>query len=534
LQSPSKRVFARAATGLIRGYSTIDIFYISISTLGIGTSLIQLGTWVPYAYPGADLSLLMLLGLIVNLFIGLNWVVLAVSMPRSGGDYIFVSRGLGPRFGFLASWATVTQQFVFSAADTYFFVTTMLGSTFFALGVSGVSGMISVANWLGTNDGAFTIGIISLVFCFVVTFVGGRTYGYVTNVLMVTAFLSLFILVGMYLSSSPANFHSAFDAAVAAKSTSYQGVMDTAAKAGFVLPAFSLAATFSALPYATLGYAGFERGSYIAGEVKHVERTMPIGILASLIVGALFFILVPYIAFGVMGSQFYQSLNWVYYTKPSAYPLPVPPSINGLALLTTSNPYVIALFGFTFATWGIINNIARFQFVSRSVMSWGFDRLAPTFFADVNDRFHTPTTGLWIYLIGAFIAIGLWNYTPYLSLFISFLGIVFILRALPMLSAMVLPYHRRELWKNSPIRKMLGPLPLIALTGAIGTFVYFYQSLLVYVELASQTFAYLAEAAVVALVFFIGIGLLIYEISRYLRGRAGIDLALAFKELPPE
>ena len=410
----------------------------------------------------------------------------------------------------------------------------MLGSTFFALSLSGVSGMSEIAGWLGTPDGAFTVGVIAFVLYFLVTFVGGKTYRFVTIALLITAFLSLFILVGLYLSSSPANFRAAFDAAAASKGTNYNGIIETAKKAGFVLPVFSMAATLSALPYATLGYAGFERGAFIAGEVKRVDRAMPIGIMASLIVGALFFMLVPYIAYRIMGSLFYQSLNWMYYTNPAAYPLPVPPSINGLALLMTNNPYLVALFGFTFATWGIINNIARFQIVSRSVMSWGFDLVAPTFFADVSDRFHTPTTGLWLYLIGGFLALGLWNYTPYLSLFLAFLGISYILRALPQISAMILPYRRPELWKQIPFKKMLGPVPLIVLSGAIGTIIFLYQSYLIYAKLATAPFSYLTQAATVALVFFVGIGLAIYEVSRVYWSKKGVDLDLAFKQLPPE
>jgi len=533
--APTKKtVFARPATGLVRKYSTLDTFFIGISTLGIGTSLIQIGTWVPYAYPGADIPLLMFLGLLLSMFIGLNWVVLSVAMPRSGGDYIFVSRVLGPRLGFLSSWAVVTQQFVFAAADASFFVTTMLASTFFALGLSGVSGMIRVANWLGTHDGAFTIGVLCFVIYFLVTFVGGRTYRLVTVVLMTAAFLSLFLLVGIYLGASPSGFQSAFSSAVASNSTSYQGIIDTAQKGGFALPPFSLVATLSALPYATLAYAGFERGSYIAGEVKSVDRAMPIGIMLTLLVGGLFLIVVPYITFGVMGSNFYQSLNWLYYNNRAAYPLPVRPSFDGLALLLVKNPYLVALFGFSFATWGIINNIARFQIVSRSVMSWGFDRVAPTFFADVNDRFHTPITGLWLYLIGGFLALGLWNYTPYLSLFLSFLGITYILRALPMISAMLLPYKRRELWQNLPIKKMFGAVPLIVISGAIGALIFLYESFQVYAELVTGPFSYLIEAAVVVLIFFVIVGIGIYEVSRILRKREGIDLSLAFKELPPE
>jgi len=102
--------FARAATGLVRQYSTVDTFYIGISILGIGTFLIELGTWVPYAYPGGDVPLLMFFRLPVSVFVGLSWAYLAVTMPRSGGDYIFVNRTPGPRLGFLSS-TTLAKRF---------------------------------------------------------------------------------------------------------------------------------------------------------------------------------------------------------------------------------------------------------------------------------------------------------------------------------------------------------------------------------------------------------------------------------------
>ena len=60
----------------------------------------------PGNFPGGNMLLAIVIGTLVMAFT-LLWVYseFAAAMPRSGGDYVFVSRALHPFVGWLLSWS---------------------------------------------------------------------------------------------------------------------------------------------------------------------------------------------------------------------------------------------------------------------------------------------------------------------------------------------------------------------------------------------------------------------------------------------
>jgi amino acid transporter len=66
-------------------------------------------------YMGGDFFTLWLGTIVLGLFNGLTYYLLSVSIPRTGGDYIYSSRPLHPAAGFLAGgligWAWAVQTY---------------------------------------------------------------------------------------------------------------------------------------------------------------------------------------------------------------------------------------------------------------------------------------------------------------------------------------------------------------------------------------------------------------------------------------
>src|SRR5258708_9699964 len=60
--------------------------------------------FMPSLYPGVNMYLSMLIAIIITVPTGLVYGFLSASMPRSGGDYVYVSRILGPALGTMANW----------------------------------------------------------------------------------------------------------------------------------------------------------------------------------------------------------------------------------------------------------------------------------------------------------------------------------------------------------------------------------------------------------------------------------------------
>ncbi len=97
--------FARKASGLVRGLSLLDAFGVGFMNQGLTPSMwvmISLGLSV---YAGGNLIIATILSVVLcGVGFSLVWGILGGSMPRSGGEYIYNSRILGPLVGIAESF----------------------------------------------------------------------------------------------------------------------------------------------------------------------------------------------------------------------------------------------------------------------------------------------------------------------------------------------------------------------------------------------------------------------------------------------
>ena len=93
--SGSTSVFVRNATGLVRELSPFDAFNLVFSAVLIPVGITQVLSFAPTFWPGANVLLSFLFSIPLVLCFGLVYLYFTVAMPRSGGDYVWVSRVLG-------------------------------------------------------------------------------------------------------------------------------------------------------------------------------------------------------------------------------------------------------------------------------------------------------------------------------------------------------------------------------------------------------------------------------------------------------
>ncbi len=117
LKSP--QVFVREATGLVRELGSYDAFLINMAIINIAGGLtydiLQL-----FFFPGASMPLVFLLGGIPAIGVFIVYTIFSSAFPRSGGDYLYVSRILHPAIGFAQGMLTVLGFFVFGVAAFFF------------------------------------------------------------------------------------------------------------------------------------------------------------------------------------------------------------------------------------------------------------------------------------------------------------------------------------------------------------------------------------------------------------------------------
>src|SRR5687768_161834 len=105
-------VFLRKTSGLVKTAGTFDVFTYNFGTISIGIVLTLAHFFVPANYPGASLPLAHVLAALFMACIAWAFWCWSVSIPRSGGIYAFVSRGLSPGLGFAVSFVD-TLTFLF-------------------------------------------------------------------------------------------------------------------------------------------------------------------------------------------------------------------------------------------------------------------------------------------------------------------------------------------------------------------------------------------------------------------------------------
>src|SRR5437870_11825820 len=144
-------VFLRKATGLVREVSLIDALIMNTLGMNVAVGAVFLFLQAPANFPDGNLVLAVIIGTVIMAFT-LLWVYseFSAAMPRSGGDYVFVSRALHPFLGWLLSWSQgVWLIFFWIGFNAWFALVAAVPAALITIGsVTGDQGWINVANGL--------------------------------------------------------------------------------------------------------------------------------------------------------------------------------------------------------------------------------------------------------------------------------------------------------------------------------------------------------------------------------------------------
>ena len=97
-------VFVRKSSGLVRTAGVWDVLAYNMNFTSIGLLLLFLILFGPAFYPGIDMSWSTIICVVILIPLSLVYGYLASAMPRSGGDYVYVSRVMGPAWGMMSNF----------------------------------------------------------------------------------------------------------------------------------------------------------------------------------------------------------------------------------------------------------------------------------------------------------------------------------------------------------------------------------------------------------------------------------------------
>jgi len=503
----------------------------------LGLQIMSLGvtfyfvTTISGLWPGSYLPLAFLIIFPFVVIHSLTSSLMTAALPRSGGSYVWASRVINPPLS-LASQGVITMyDALLHGGFIQLIIGGALATGLLSLGLStGDTGMVNMSNTFGQPLVQFVLGTLIMVVIAFIALRGMKFSLAVQTIAYVVGMVGVVAAVALAFGISQADFTAKFNSIFSAQG-GVTGIMTAATKAGYVSTPFSLYATFATMISVWWLLSGYEMQQFLGGEIKSVKRTMLIGTVGACIIGCFFNAIFVMGLQGAMTADFFNAAS--YLAASGAWPLQVPFSGWFLTILFASPPVAVLLIA-ALALWLFAVVMAGVLWHSRAMMAWSWDRVIPTKFSDVSEKYHVPVwTVLFMVLVpevGLILSI---YYGAVILVINATLGWV-LFYALEGFAAMLFPKVQKSMYETSPIAKYkIGSLPLISVFGAVTAFFFLwagYMSFVAYPFVGGLNNSIL-EIYIAALIVFVAI---YYASKAYHQKKDGIDIGLAFKQIPPE
>ncbi|MCL5257042.1 MAG: amino acid permease [Chloroflexi bacterium] len=542
IPSEKPTLFLRKASGVVKAFSPLDSFAYNVlannpMTLGAISFLL-----IPWAFPGGNIPIAMFIAMIGGLFCAITYSFLQASMPRTGGDYVFQSRLLGPSIAFPFTFgAYVVANAMFIGLNGWMFCAMIFGPLFQLLGGAWQNkSLLDFAALINQPWGFFLGGMVMIAWITIMVSVPFTLYAKIQKWFFFVGGLATLgaavVLLLMTQDGWQANLNSFMSQNFGVKDA-YQTVIGNAQAAGFNPNLnFQWAATMPAVASCWFILMSSMWGAGNAGEIrdKGSVRTKFYQIAGSLFFSAGIAGLFGYLIVSRFGSQFLSSATWLFTQAPDKTPLPIAPFFSFLSMLASLNPLIIIMIWLAFFCFWWMANPNAGVYGTRVLLAMSMDRAIPAWFGKVNSKTHTPFNAM---MATALLATGfnaLYSFTlwfPPLTTALSFLiGVSY---AVTCFAGALWPFLKPESFKASPAGKyMIGSVPVITISGLV--FVAFMIFLIYYF----LTVPALGINGVPGLVLGFGsfiLGYLIYLVFKaYRKQKESLDLAMVYLEIPPE
>ena len=377
------KMFVRNATGLVRELTPFDAFNLVFAAILIPVGISQALNFGAAVFPGANIAMAFVLGGVLLLGFGGVYVYFTMVMPRSGGDYVWVSRVLHPFLGFVVN---VSLTFVFVNWVAFNFTTMM--TLFVPAAIYVLNMPAAISTWFGVAGNQFLVATV-LTFLFTLIMLRGTKFA---ARFMLVLFWIVWIGMGLWYLGLIITPNSAFISNFTA-TTQVQPItiINLAKSSGFATPTgLNIGMTLLAMLWAFQNLTGFEWTGYFAGEVKNVRRTVVTSVVGGLIIGAVLYAVGSLLVYRTVGFTLFSSLSYVGLNAASKMPASVnyvlPALTRFLNLPGALKGYIVIAFLLSIIWW----TPAGFLLGTRNLFAWSFDRMAPEWVSKVNPTLHTP------------------------------------------------------------------------------------------------------------------------------------------------
>ncbi|MBU1087506.1 MAG: amino acid permease, partial [Candidatus Omnitrophica bacterium] len=375
----------------------LDVFCIASGAMISSGLFVLPGLACAQAGPGVFVSY-MLAGLLAITGM-LSQAEMVSAMPKAGGTYFYIARSLGPAVGTvdgLLSWFAIS-----------------LKSAFALIGMSAFTAMI-------VNVDIHLIAFLLCLFFVIINILGAKEASKLQIGLVAGLFLALLLYI---IKGLPAIQIQNFEP----------------------FAPYGIKAIFSTAGFVFVSYGGLLKVASIAEEVKNPARTVPLGMILSLFVTGVFYVLVVMVTTGVLGVETLSSSLTPISDGANAFM-----GHKGRILLS-----IAAILAF------VSTANAGIMAASRYPLALARDGLLPDVLMLVNKKFKTPHIA--IILTGVFMVIALFLK---LSLLVKLASVVLIMSF--MLSCFSIIVLRESGLQNYQPQFKAPLYPWLQISGIIG------------------------------------------------------------------
>jgi amino acid transporter len=520
----ARGVFTRASSGLVRQVKTADVLYYGVQQIALSYIVFIVLAWG--FYPGASMPLAALIATAAGLAMGICYAMFATLYPRSGGEYVYLSRTLAPVVGFAVSFSFAFWETFYTGINGAFFSLYSISPMLAGLGVQSKSkGLLDAADWFTHGWGIFIAGSVMILFLTYIQYRGAAVYFKWQRWATWLAFASLgvTVLVLFLAAVGVLDFKANFNDLAGAGA--YQKVVAQGVKGGLAPPAgFDFGGTLKFMIWPAFSIWFAVASTSFSGEVKNVQRSQLIGITGSMSIMGLAFIVLLFLYEKVFGGSFLLS------SAANGLPVNAPPFVPFFTAVAGGNVVLTIIMSVWVLAIAVFVTGTTLVYSSRAALAWAIDGVAPEFLGDVNEKYHSPHWALLMWAVIGEIFLALFAFTTLLGPISGFLGLA-VSFVVVSLWAVFFPFVRKEQFENSPIAWRVGGFPLMSLLGIIASVIVVYAAYRLTIDSAfSLNLKFANWGAVLGIVFAV---VWFYGWKAY-RKRQGVNLDRRYQEIPIE
>lgn len=534
--SGDKRIFLRKASGLIRTAGLADTFIYNLGVVSIGLGVGSMLYYGPAFYPQGNLIWGCVIAGIAMAMISFGFITWTITLPRSGGIYVFGSRILPPSVALTMSLVEITAWLFYCAIAAYWMVILALAPMFAALNLlTGNETFLTISQTMLQPWATFLIGAVILILSQVVLSFGMRFYLTLNKWVFILAMASTVLMIVTLAMATREQFVANLNELVGPSlgvPDAYNAIIASGKEKGWGEAGFDTWQTILVSNWPFLPLIGAAFSIAIGGEIKSVGKSQSVGMLGAVLVATVAWIITVWLAYKVFGFEFLGTAVFNVLSGNGGLTTPTDPAVALLTGILTKSPLITVLTSLGLALWMWMWIPAMHTFGVRAIVAWAFDQVAPAPIATISEKYHTPIVAITVCTVVNLIFMALFVFTPWFAKIVILIEAAVLAWSVVLGAGIFFPYLRPQIYEKSPIaNKTLFGLPIMSVACFLGFIAaqFYFWTLFFDPNAAGHD---PTQVMIVAGVFVLGFAF--YYIMKMIKRSQGIDVTLAFKEIPIE